>query len=331
MKQPITEMFELYLQRADLRPASVRIRRTAMKFFLEWFGDRPVDEVDGVMIEDYKTMLVNVPCSGRGGRRSKSAANAYLGNFKPFWSWLWKRKYIADSPFDDIRLYRVTLAKQPAFTPGQLSRLMTVASQLWRVRICLGLLGCRRGEMLNVVVRDINLSPPHPHILLAAKKGGENTWPWGLKDHASRLVGLPGQMAFDCGVVDLHKDIVCLMEKLPPKQPYLCIEQKFYDKMIDLQRRGKLGAEDIDDPCGNFPRMFRTLQKRAGIAETLRFHDLRAAFITAMIDRHDLSRAADAAGHSNIQTTRVYHRFSEMSLVADMSGTAEKCYVSNET
>ena len=317
-------MFELYLERADLRPSSVRIRRKALGFFNEWFGDPPVGGVDSVMAEDYRMMLAK--------GRSKSAANTYLGNFKPFWTWLWERRHIEQNPFKTIRLFRLTVSKRPTFSPDQLGRLMQVASRIWRVRICLGLLGCRRGEMLNVVVRDINLSAPHPHILLSPKKRTDNTWPWSFKDHEARLVGLPERMSFDDGDVELHTDIVRLIEDLPSaKQPYLLIDAKYYDKMIQWQRENQLRPVDVDDPCGNFPRMFRALQRRAGIQSPLRFHDLRAAFITAMIDKYDLSRAADAAGHSSVQTTRVYHRFSQMSLVADMSETAKKCYVSNET
>jgi site-specific recombinase XerD len=75
--------------------------------------------------------------------------------------------------------------------------------------------------------------------------------------------------------------------------------------------------------------MFRSLQKRAGINPTKRYHELRAAFATKMIEGYGLNRAADALGHSNVQTTRKYNRKSEMSLVADMGNIAEKCYQSN--
>jgi integrase len=208
---------------------------------------------------------------------------------------------------------------------------MKVADQIWRVRIAFGLLGMRRGEMLNVCRSDINLSSCHPHILLCPKKRSKDTWPWELKDHAARYVALPEKMFFNDIVVRLHDDIKSLMDNY---WPYICLEQRYFLKLIKWQRDGKPEGsnpfeKDVLDPTGNFQRMFRSLQKRAGINPTKRYHELRAAFATKMIEGYGLNRAADALGHSNVQTTRKYNRKSEMSLVADMGNIAEKCYQSN--
>lgn len=315
----VSELFELYLSRSDLRPSSVRFKRRALKYFLERFGDIPVGGCNLATAEEYKILLAK--------GRSKSAANSYLANFKPFWEWLFRHGHINNNPFYGIRLYRITRVKRETFSALELSRMLKVADQIWRVRICFGLLGMRRGEMLNVIRRDINLSAFHPHILLCPKKRSKDTWPWELKDHAVRYVALPERMYFDDIVVRLHDDIRELMKNY---WPYICIEKRYFVKLIQWQEENKPNLEEEAlDPTGNFQRMFRALQKRASMYQTKRFHELRAAFATKMIENTDLDRAAVALGHSNVQTTRMYNRQSEMSLVADMGRIAEKCYQTN--
>lgn len=312
----ISELFELYLSRQDLRPSSVRFKRRALKYFLEYFGDMLAGGVTGAIAEDYRTMLAV--------GRSKAAANGYLSNFKPFWEWLYRHNYISENPFYGLRLFRITRIKRITFTAHELSRMLKIANQIWRVRMCFGLLGMRRGEVLNVCDCDIKLSSDHPHIVLCPKKATKDTWPFDLKDFAIRYVALPEKMYFDDIVVRLHDDIIELMRQ---PWPYLCVEEKYYKKLIQWQRDNKPGfEEDCLDPTGNFQRMFRALQKRAGVSPTKRFHELRAAFATKMIDGYGLDRAAAALGHSNVQTTRMYNRKTEMSLVADMGKIAEKCY-----
>lgn len=320
MKQSVGELFDLYLSRSDLRPSSKRFKRRALGYFVKWFGDISVGRITPAIAEDYRTMLA--------AGRSKSSANGYLANFKPFFEWLFRHGRIPNNPFYGLRLYRITQEKRITFTANELSRMLKVADQIWRVRICFGLLGMRRGEMLNVIRSDIKMSCEHPHILLCPKKRSSDTWPWELKDHAVRYVALPERMYFDDIIVRLHVDVKELMRQ---PWPYICLEDRYFLKLHQWQKDGKpKGAtpfeEDCLDPTGNFQRMFRALQKRAGVSPTKRYHELRAAFATKMIDGYGLDRAAEALGHSNVQTTRMYNRKSEMSLVVDMGNIVEKCY-----
>lgn len=312
MQQSIASLFELYLARSDLRPASIRFKKQALRYFVEWFGDLPVGEITPAIAEDYRTLLAK--------GRSKCAANGYLANFRPFFGWLFRHGRIKSNPFDGIDAYKLTERNRDTFSPNDLSRLLSVSDDLWRMRICLGLLGCRRGEMLNVTVRDIFLDAAEPHILLSPKKAGGNTWAWDLKNHSVRYIGLPPVMQFPGIAVELHKLIVRRIEELPNDQPYVFMETKYFRKHI--------GKDWIPDPTGNFQRMFRTVQKRAQIQPIRRYHELRAAFATAMITDVGLSRAADLLGHASTQTTRKYDRKSMMSLVANVNRVASNCYAS---
>lgn len=310
MEQSIASMYELYLARSDLRPASLRFKRQALAHFLKWFGDVPVGSVTPAIAEDYRTLLAK--------GRSRRTANGYLANFKPFWNWLRRHGRIAASPFDAVGAFKITEQQRSTFTAAELGRLLRVSDTLWRVRILLGLLGCRRGEMLNIVDSEVHLADDVPHVLLAPKTPGVDRWGWELKDHAIRYVALPPVMEFDGVAVDLHAAVRELLATAT--HPYLLLEQRYY--------RRHVGKAWVADPTGNFQRMFRSVQRRAGIAEPRRYHELRAAFATAMISAVGLSRAADALGHSTTQLTRKYDRKSGMSLLADVGLVARKCYLS---
>jgi len=323
----LASCFELYLRRSDLRPASVRFKQRAMKRFLDWFGkdgDMPVGRVTLAMAEDYKVMLA------KDGRK-KTTANGYLANFKPFWKWLWQHRLIEDDPFNGIRLFRTTELERQTFTARELSWIVRLASRLWRVRICLGLLGMRRGEVMHLTVREINLSGPQAHILLQPKVKTETTWPWGLKSHACRMVALPEVMRFEDMIVHLHMDIVRLQEDLRDGQPYILLEERYWKKLIEWQKYGKLKGkpfsdEHTEDPTGNFQRFFRQLQEQAGVTPTKRFHELRAAFCTKMIPKCGLEQAARAAGHSSVEITRKYDRRTQESLVRQIGRLAVNFY-----
>jgi len=329
MNQQVASLFELYLARSDLRPASVRFKRAALRWFVEWFGDLEASQVTIATAEDYRTMLVSAPSPRSGRKRSKRCANGYLANFKPFWRWLYEGRRIESNPFREVRLYRITKPKRETFAPDELGRMIKVASPLWKVRICLGLLGCRRGEMLNVVVRDINLSGQHPHILLQPKQAGANTWAWDLKSHAIRMVGLPEAMAVGVETVFLHREIVGLLERIKPGQPYVFLEEKYFDRMIARQSAGGVMDKLAADPTLNLQRQFRTLQRNAYVSPLRRYHELRAAFLTRMIRKYDLCLAAAAGGHSSTVTTMEYDRRDEELLVAKIVDLTKQCYVSH--
>jgi len=286
---------------------------------MEFFGDIPVRKVNLAIAEDYKVRLAK--------GRSKSAANGYLANFKPFWKWLFNNGEIDNNPFYGLRRYRITKVRRKTFAAIELSRMLRIASRIWRVRICMGLLGCRRGEVLNLAVCDLNWE--ESHILLSPKVATEYTWPWDLKDHAIRMVALPECMNFYGVTVYLHRDLLRLIEDLGDGQPYFCVEEKYYKKLICWQQDNILTDIHTSDPVGNFQRSFRKLQERAGVLPTKRFHELRAAFTTKMLSKENgigLERTADALGHSSVDTTREYDRRTQESLIADIGRLTENCY-----
>jgi len=312
------------LARSDLRPGSILIKRQALRYFTDWFGDLPVGEVNPAIAEDYRALLVAPKPSGRG--LSKSGANAYLANLKPFWHWCHRHGRVQSDPFEQVKPFKLTKGPRETFSAAELGRLMMVADPMWQMRICIGLLGDRRGEMLATVVSDVHLNDREPeksYILLSEKDATATTYTWGIKDHAKRFVALPQVMEFEGVTVELHRLVRQRIKDLPADQPYLFIEDDRARRAVAKKR------DDPRDVAGNFQRSFRALQKRAQIAKLKRFHELRAAFATALIHRSGIEAAANALGHANIQTTRVYDRTTPMSLVVDAALMARNCFKTN--
>lgn len=338
MTESVWYYFELYLSRADLRPASKDIKRQACRLFLGCFGrpegddkgklDLPLNEVTPAMAEDFRRLLgagVPAPPGKPPKPRSQITVNSYLGNFFPFWNWLNRHGYLAVNPFANVGLVEVD--EQPpreTFTPQELVRIMMVATDVERLQVCFGLLGCRRGEMMAIQARDIHLEEPG-YILLTRKNGTETTLPWGTKGRKARYIPLPPAMAFDGLLVPLKRLIEERIASLGGNpEGYLCVREE----RIATRLAGERTWAEIRDVDGNYTRCFRSLQRRAGLQHIRRFHELRAAFATVAIDQFGLSRAADLLGHASVETTRKYDRKGRFTLLADASRYVQSAYTS---
>jgi integrase len=296
----------------------VRVKEKALGYFVDWFSDLEIGQVNASIAEDYMVMIAK-------GRR-KSAANTYLDNFKPFWRWMYDRQMIESNPFAHVGRYKTDRQVPKYFTCQDLERMARYFDLLWRVRFCLGLLGCRRGEMLNVLVKEVHLETRDPHLEIQHKADSDTTWAWATKNRSIRYVGLPCTMAIGTETVELHRDIVQLMESLPANQPYLCIEPGYYERDMKLKAAGKMSQNLLNDPCGNFQRLFHTRQRWAGIIETKRFHELRAAYITCIVESQGLKQAADAAGIKSIQTAARYDRKQIMTVIGNSNKITANSY-----
>jgi site-specific recombinase XerD len=319
MEQSVQAMFNLYLSRSDLRPASVDTKRRACQWFIRWFGDMPVGNVTAATALDYRTML------SRG--RKVGSVNGYLNNFRSFWSWLHKHGYIVVNPFGFVGPLKVD--EEPprdTFTPQELSRVMAVATTLEQIQVCFGLLGCRRGEMQAIQIRDVRFDDPDgPHVLLKKKDNNKKTLSWGAKGHKARYIGIPVTMAFDGRVIGLHKLLAERIDELS-KDPdaYLCVDSRHIQKRL----AGERDWDALRDLQGNHPRSFKALQRRAGIDDFKRFHELRSAFVTTMLDSGmDSARVAEIVGHASVQQTRKYDRRKRLSLVTEAAKVVSTAYL----
>jgi len=314
MENTITSRLGEYKTRSHLRESSTEILDRAAKWFIELCGDMDPRGVTYGNIDDYKSWLAK--------GRSESSANTYMSVFSPFWSWMAKRHYIEQNPFDGVRLYKVQQKKFDTFKLDEIERLLSISTNLWKTIICLGLCGMREGEILNLVVSDIDFEKNM--LRITPKKNTPYTWLWEIKDYSQAFVG------FDDTV---NKLLTIQCESLKGSmQPYPCLKPRYWERNLRLKKEGKLRHRLRNCPWGNFTRDFRTLMGRA-LVKPKRFHDLRGTFATERYKHgYNIKELQYLLRHSSIQTTARYiHSFEEQKLVAKSGLTFQNIYASKVT
>jgi integrase len=199
------------------------------------------------------------------------------------------------------------------FSPRELERLVTVTQQepYWQARIGLGLVGCRRKEMFEVVKSNVHMDEDTPYILLAARKADAHGWAWRPKNHRLRYIALPGYIVCGNTQLPLREAIAECIRRTPAGQPYIILEPKVYRRMMERKHQGSLSLDHTNDPFGNFQRAFNTVQRRAGIVPVHKFHDLRRTFGTQAVERLGLDAGTKALGNSSVEVTRRHYHVSE--------------------
>jgi integrase len=311
MQQPISSAFELYLERSDLRPNSIRAKHQALTYFVEFFGDMSVGRVTPALAEDYRAMLAK--------RMLETSANTYLDNFQPFWRWLFRHGRIQVNPFEGLARFKTDRKPPEYFEAIDLERMAKGFDVLWRVRLALGMLGCRRGEMLNLHLKEIHMDSRDPHIQIEGKKAGPTSWAWKTKTRLVRYVALPETIPVGEAVLYVHRDIVELSEELPASQPYLCLEPHYFRLMLKRVKNETASLNNYNDVTGNFNRLFIQRQVWSGVDHPKRYHELRAAFLTWACGEYGIKRAADAAGIASLHTAARYDRTPIMSIVSEIN------------
>lgn len=300
MKQ--SEAFQLYLSRAALADSSAAIKSRAAGLFTELFGDMDVSDVTYGHAEDFQNWL--------GKSRSKQTVNIYVKNFKPFWSWMVKRGFIEQNPFDELKDFVIGEIRRPLFDSGEVERILKVANDNWRAMILLGLLSLRRSEVLNLTVKDIDFAKNY--ILITPKKDTTETWRWDIKNHNQAIVPLPAVITLPDYEVNLHNLLVRIIENLPAKQPYIFVKPAWYQKLMAMK---PVPFELRNCPYGNFTREFLCVLKRAKV-EHKRFHDLRGTFATNISKHLTLCEVQKLMRHSSVQITQKYIHTEEQKLIA---------------
>jgi integrase len=280
-------------------------------------GDLDVEKVTYGHVEDFAVWLQKT--------RSNLSANIYLKNFKPFFTWLVSRGYIENNPCENLTLFVEEQKEGEVFEPQEIERIIKIASPVWKGIFVMALCGMRRGEILNLIVKDIFFDKEY--ILITPKRDTDTTWRWDIKNHAQRIAPLPKIIRLSDCELNVPVLLMDIIDSNPAKQPYVFVEPTFYQKMMRLKADGRLTHYLRKCPWGNFSRDFRGILKRARVPFK-KFHDLRATFATQMLNNEiSLAKTQKLLGHSSPATTaRYYARFKRQELIAESTQILEKCY-----
>ena len=95
--------------------------------------------------------------------------------------------------------------------------------------------------------------------------------------------------------------------ELPANQPYFCLSEIRYFRLLQLKKKNQLSERIKLCPDENFSKPFKLILRRANVADGT-FHDLRRTYGTMMaeagIPQHEL---AYLMGHNDSKTTEKYY------------------------
>lgn len=325
-KRCVGECFTQYLKCQSLADSSKAIKSRAVKFFIKLHGDMDVVEISFGECEDYKNSL---QVTGRGKKRKPGAANTYLRNIKPLFSWMFKRGYIERNPFCELQLFREDSVMLKPYEPQEIERMYSVANLHWKVIIVLGLLSLRRGEVMNLTVSDIDFG--NNCIRIMPKSETDKTWDWQIKNHVQSIVPFPEFIQLAQTQVSVHSllwEQITATDNAEKGQPYVCILPKHYRRMMERKAAGELDFVSRGLADRSFSRSFANILKRAAV-KPRRFHDLRGTFATNMINNGmKLNETKTLMRHSSVQTTEKYYvHVDKQKLVARSAKLCSNCYV----
>ncbi|MCP4263892.1 MAG: site-specific integrase [Planctomycetes bacterium] len=213
-----------------------------------------------------------------------------------------------ENPIRRIKLPKSPKRKVKIFTPDECGRLLKAAKDYqdevspmlrWDLLIVIALTtGMRRGELLNVTWRDIDIAAKT--IEVNPKKDTEETWEWHIKDTDRRTLPLTEE------VVML---LVDHQNRQPEGYPYVLVPPRRYDRVQQLRKQGKWTlCSSRQSLILNFTRQFRRILKRANIQRLAKFHDLRRTALSNWLangmSEYDVMRLA---GHSSFSTTHQFY------------------------
>ena len=288
----IKRLLERYLEenRQFLRPGTIDMTGTGFRHLNKFAGNVPAAELRPEHIRRWQCWFVD---SGR----SKATANSYVKMTRPVFNWAVKEGLLTDSPFKDVRLFKIAQQRVRVYSDEEVFAMLEVADLKWKALIMLARTsGLRRGECLNLTISDIDFS--QKLVFVSSKKSTLYTWPWTMKDNEVRTLPLADAAA------QLLADRI---EELPEGQPYPLITEKRYKNLLRLHLDGKLTYRQRQTPSEHFSVPFNRIRKRAGI-KTGTFHNLRCTWVTFLLRAGlPVHEVKSLAGHSDIKTTMNFY------------------------
>lgn len=284
----ISTLVKMYLKvHKTIESSTADLTERSCRHLINAIGDLNIKDVSFGNAEEFQAHLIDAGLS-------KTSANIFVKTISPVFNWAGKRGYLDKNVFTELKKFKITPKQVQTFRPDEIERLLTTADNLWKARILLGLTTLRRGEILNLTIKDIDFE--RNTIFIQSKQDTAYTWRFEPKDHDRRMLPL---------IPVLRKRLLTLFEKLPQGQPYLLLKAERYGYL--LRHKEQMSDRLKKCPDNNFNRAFRILCRRAFVDGN--FHQLRSTGLTLLTNqeaRLALQEVRNIAGHSNIETTTRY-------------------------
>lgn len=275
--QPLAEQFYLYLEAEKASsPLTIQAYRADMKSFLGFLEREQITaELEGVTTPLLRNYLIDMT---RRGLKASSRARRLHG-LRSFWRYLVNTDVVLSSPCDRLSTPRRERGIPQYLTPDECHALLEATDDQYytllatRDRAALSVLvycGLRRRELLNLRLRDIDLSDMTPKVILG-------------KGNRSRVVPLTEHVAEAIG-------------------EWLSVRPNSGHDILFAGRDGRpMQAHGLNDA-------FRRAAEGAGVARPgVSLHTLRHSFATMLLHSQvDLFSLQKLLGHASIESTTIY-------------------------
>lgn len=280
---------------AGWKPATIRDRRSTLRVhLLPAFGRLVAADIGRDDVRRWWNGLHD--SRRRGGRLSERNANKLLAELRAILNWGAEAYGLASNPADGIRKHRELTSERPDFySVEEVEELAGAASSeqdavSFRTAAYAGL---RRGELVSLRWRHIDVERAHVHVVESVSAGEDAR----VKDYEGRTVPLAPQLA------------AVLQAWRPPDA-----------RPGDLVFPGTVPGRKLDGDA--LSTRFRAARDRAGV-RALRLHDLRHTFGTLAVDGGaSLVQVQAWMGHADIKTTMRYLHTKNRAADAALLGAA---------
>lgn len=231
------------------------------------------------------------------------------------------RGYMAakSNPFRKIRQRKISAKPVRYIKPNEFKALYDATTDLWwKTFFSVAYTSAARtGELINLMWTDIDFEMNR--IRIVCKEAEGNLRSWEPKDHEGRVLPVPVE------VIQLLADLQVTSAE---GCPYAFIPAWRWKHIKQAQKAGTWN--DDQALLNNLHRRFQTLRRQAGVAKCT-MHDFRRSCVTNWARHLPIHVVQRLAGHSKIETTRMYYLAVEESDLERARKVQEKILRTDQT
>ena len=223
------------------------------------------------------------------------------------------------NPFRKIRQRKISAKPVRYIKPDEFKALYDATTDLWwKTFFSVAYTSAARtGELINLMWTDIDFELNR--IRIVCKEAEGNLRSWEPKDHEGRVLPVPAE------VIQLLADLQATSAE---GCPYAFIPAWRWENIKLSQKAGTW--HDDKALLNNLNKRFHTLRRQAGVAKCT-MHDFRRSCITNWARHLPIHVVQQLAGHSKIETTRLYYLAVEESDLERARKVQEKILRTDQT
>ncbi len=284
-RMKLSELADLYIEIAAVRPATEYAYRQAVRIFAREVGDQDISKYTERDVLTFRDKIIS--------RATPTSFNTYRRHLVALFNFSVRREYIQKSPFADVKSIRVATKAPKAFNEDVAHRIVAYMAGLdadeapdrlkpvwfWKALVLVLLsTGIRRRQILSMRWSDIDFNS---RIIKLAAEGSKTLREWEIP--------LPSHIYSP--LLDLKNEAIRVHGLQIKEIKVFDLANYTLDEKVDMGNRLRLALDVIG--------------KELGVP--LSPHKFRHTVATLLVRKYrDLTHAMKLLGHSDIRTTMGY-------------------------